>query len=222
MEKSISYLKSRAWYRLLKVVYFFCFLVILSGYNLFVFSVIGLSSIDIYKTTIQCNYRDKKVLTVKDANLNLDNQDFKDQKFDYKYFFSNYNEYKIKQILEYCYGDSGVKMEDNIYNQQKIYEIINKYGLIGKEKTQDDINKIDSDYRDYQEKTKSVYKGVYFDNEEAKYLNFDTRAFDIKPVYTYDKFIKLFLIGNISALLFFEIIRRVLYYVILGTFKPES
>ncbi len=43
-----------------------------------------------------------------------------------------------------------------------------------------------------------------------------------KPTYSNSYFIKLFIIGNLFILLFFEILRRVFYYIVLGTIKPEK
>jgi len=55
--------------------------------------------------------------------------------------------------------------------------------------------------------------------EVAKRLNLDiTKYFS----YSLNKadFIIFFLIGNLSILLLFEIIRRAFYYIVLGTIKP--
>jgi hypothetical protein len=139
-------------------------------------------------------------------------------KFDYKYYFTGHNDDDIKKILNACYGDSDVNLQISVYDQQKRVEIVNKYGLIGKEKTKEDLQKFNKDYNEYKQKTENIYT----ENEKAKYLDFSVHFFDINPVFTFTRFIEYLLIGNISILLFAELLRRTFYYIITGTLRPKK
>jgi len=124
MEKNISYLNSKIWYRTLKVLFIFIFLLALVGFNAFVFSEIGFTNLDSNKTKIICNYKDKKTFTPKEKNIYLENDDFRSKVFDYKNFFEGYsNEYEIKDILENCYDTKNISNLD-VFAIQRTYEIV--------------------------------------------------------------------------------------------------
>ena len=55
-----------------------------------------------------------------------------------------------------------------------------------------------------------------------KYVILPNLVFDINPVYTYKEFILKFIINNLLVILFFEILRRAFYYIILGKIRPEK
>ena len=55
-----------------------------------------------------------------------------------------------------------------------------------------------------------------------QYLSSGADEFTIKPVFTYESFLEIFIYGNIIILIIFEAIRRAFYYIFLGRFKPEE
>lgn len=203
MEKTISYLNSKIWYRIIKVLCIFVFLISFVGFNIFVFGEVGFENIDSDKTKISCNYKDKKTFSPSDEKISLNNNDFKNKTFDYKSYFEGYNDYNIKNILKVCYD----KDVDDVFAMQRWYE----KGLQDKsfisDKEMQEIEKIESSI---------------ISSDKAKYLDYSFKFFNIDPVFSYSKFIKYFLIGNIAILLLFELIRRVFYYIALGTLKPKK
>lgn len=212
-EKTISYLNSKAWYRLIKVIYILVFITALISFNLFLYSINGLKTVDQDKTQIQCNIGDRKTFTSKSINLNLDKSDFKNDKFDYEQFFRNYNDFEIKNILKECSPESAKNLIDSldVFRIQRIYEIT---GIKGAEK------EYDKDYLNSE--TQKITSGYKTSDEKANYLDFSVKFFDIKPVFTYNEFIKYFLIGNLIMLLIFEGIKRIFYYIVLGSIKPKQ
>lgn len=54
-------------------------------------------------------------------------------------------------------------------------------------------------------------------------MNINThKLIDIKPRYSYTMNIVSFVTMNIAVLLFFELVKRIFYYVVLGTIKPKN
>lgn len=208
--KTTSHLNSKAWYRFLKVIYILLFIIILLGYNLIMFSGTELKNLDQEKTLIICNYKDEKVFSPKEKNIYLSNYDFKNGIFDYKNFFEGYNEYKIKSILENCY-DITITGNLDVFAIQRGYEI-----------TGTKNNKKDYDKNYLKNEINKIMTGYKTDSEKTSYLNYSIKLFTIDPVFTYHKFLAYFFIGNLSILLFFEIIRRIFYYIVLGTIKPKK
>lgn len=214
--KTISYLNSKAWYRLLKVIYTLAFIIALIGFNLALYFTNGIVTVDQNKTQIQCNAGNKNIFTPKSIELNLVKNDFNNDKFDYEYFFRNYNDYAIKQILKECSTTQSAKDLLNldsmdVFRIQRIYEIA---GIKGSEK------EYDKDYLNNE--TQKITNGYKTSNEKADYLDFGVKLFEIKPVFSYNDFIQYFLIGNITILLIFELIKRVFYYIVIGTIKPTK
>ncbi len=208
--KTIFYLNSKAWYRLLKVIYVFLLIIILLGYNL-IFKT-GLRNIDQGKTLIQCNVGTLKTFTPESIKLNLSESDLFYDKFDYAYFFKGYNDSKIRNILAQCTLKPPIDWAtDDVFKIQRTYEII---GLKDAKKTYDK-NYLDSEI-------KKITSGYKTNQEKASYLDFSVKFFDIKPVFTYDAFIKYFIIGNVIILFVFEIIKRTFYYIATGTVKPSK
>ena len=216
-KKTISDLNSKAWYRLLKVFFGLGFLIVLVGFNIIAFSS-GIKSVDQDKTTVECFYGDKKVLTAKSINLYLSNNDFVNGQFDYKNYFEGYNDYQIKNIFESCYQKLPGATTD-VFAIQKIYEVWGKDRILTKADeraplTQDEINYLDT-------VTKQI-SNTYSNTEKAKFLDFSVKLFDIKPIFTYNPFLMLFLIGNFIILFIFEAMRRIFYYIVLGNLKPKK
>jgi len=72
---------------------------------------------------------------------------------------------------------------------------------------------------------KGAKKAGYLDHEIAAHLvkRFaNVRLFDVTPAHTYKPFLKYFIIGNLIIFLSFEIMRRMFYYIVLGTLRPKN
>lgn len=204
--KTLTYLNSKAWYRLLKVIFGLLILVALLIYNGLIISS-GVKRLDNKQTLIHCTRNDQKVLTPKQADITLSTYQLKDG-FDYKKFFEGYNEYTIRNIFKSCY-DTDTNLD--IFAIQRVYEIRGN-------KKNEELSQTDKDYMNSQ--IKEITTGFKTDSQKAKYLDYSVKLFDIKPVITYTEFIKWLIIGNTIVLLFFEVLRRIFYYIVLGKFRP--
>lgn len=210
-KKTISYLNSKAWYRFLKVVFIFIFIAVIliaNGINISE----GIGRIDKDKTLIYCNGGDKRVLTARQAGVYFSNYEFI-KGFDYKKFYEGYyNEYTIKDILQACYDKvPEYNNDEDIYLMQRVYEI---QGFKANPK------KFDEAY--LKEQFKVMTEGYKSKDQKISYLDYSIHLFDIKPAYTYKDFVLYSLITNLSILLIFEVLRRVFYYIVLGTIKPKK
>lgn len=210
-KKTISYLNSKAWYRFLKIVFIFIFIAVIliaNGINI----SDGIGRIDKDKTLIYCNGGDKRVLTARQAGVYFSNYEFI-KGFDYKKFYEGYyNEYTIKDILQACYDKvPEYNNDEDIYLMQRVYEI---QGFKANPK------KFDEDY--LKEQFKVMTEGYKSKDQKISYLDYSIHLFDIKPAYTYKDFVLYSLITNLSILLIFEVLRRVFYYIVLGTIKPKK
>ena len=219
-EKTIKSLNKKWYYRFVKVVYiiFFVFLLIIGNYIIF---TEYFPSLDLSKTQIICNLKNRKILNAQDINLSLYRSNFINHEFNYKNFYTSYNDYKINDILDACYNDTSFSHPTDIYNSQKVVEIINKYGLMDKprtEWTQNENELVANDYSDFTQKTKNII----IDSEKNKYLDFSVQLFDINPVFSYTKFLLNILGFNTLIVILFEIIRRIFYYIVLGTIRPKK
>lgn len=213
--KTISDLNSKAWYRLIKVFFVAVFLIILIISNYLIFSG-GFERVDERYTMIQCNLKDKKSFSAKNINLQLSTEDFINKQFNYQNFFKNYNnEYKIEDIFQGCFMDTDVTLMNDVYDQQKAIEIVNKYGLIGKNKDQPQISIFEKDFSNYKQQTSNL-----FGNQKIKYLDFNFEIFNIIPIFTYKELLYQLLISNFLILFIFETTKRCFYYIILGDLKP--
>jgi len=205
MDKNISELNSKMWYRLLKVIFIFFFLGILLLANGLFFSEQSIKSIDENKTLIFCNSGEKRVIKAKDLGIHLDSDDFEGG-FNYKKYFEGYNDYEIEQILINCYDIS----TRDVFITQRIYEI---RGL--------DNDKIqDTNYLNTQ--INEMETGYKTSEEKASYLDYSIHLFDIEPHLSYWRFIKIFVFLNFSIIVASEIIKRTFYYIVLGTIIPKK
>ncbi|MFA5188499.1 MAG: hypothetical protein WC460_04015 [Patescibacteria group bacterium] len=211
--KTISELNSKGWYRLIKVIFILVFIIVLIGYNIFVFYN-GVRHVDQKQTIIQCNLGAKTNFTAQSIGLDLSVDDFTNGQFDYEEFFKGYNSYKAEDIVSACYP----KREANIYDSQKLGELLNKYGFIGNENSlsQEQKDILLPEYNEYKQQTSKI-----FGTDKAKYLDFSFKMFDIMPIFTFNYFLMYFFIGNVIITLIFEGLRRAFYYVVLGTIKPQ-
>jgi len=220
-KKTISHLKSKVWYRLIKVFFFLALLIVLGEFNLIAFSG-GVKQIDQNKTKIQCTYGDKKVFTPQSLNLSLDEGDFKNGVFDYKGFFLNYNAYKISDIFQECYpsyNSTDSTLSPDVFGVQKVYEVYGNDRLIIKREERPSLS-VD-EIKTLDEILPKIENSIT-PSQKAKYLDFSIKLFDITPAFTYAGFLKLFFIGNFVILLIFEAIRRIFYYIVLGSIKPKK
>lgn len=208
MVNNLSYLNSRVWYRFIKVVYITFFSLSLIFINIVNFGN-GFREIDLNKTIIACNYQDKKVFTPKNIDIGFSTYDFDNDKFDYEKFFRGYNEQKIFKILQNCYTPE-IKNNTDVYLLQRHYEIT---GFKEDKKIYDQIF-LESEIQKISNETLTNY-------EKADLLDFSIKFFEVRPSFTHIKFIEYLLIGNFSIFIFFEILRHIFYYVVLGTFRPK-
>ena len=213
--KTLQHLNSKAWYRLLKIVFGLCVLLILIVFNLIIIGE-GVKSIDNNKTLISCTYGEKETLTPKQIGIELSNYEFRNG-FNYKNFFEGYNDYAIKEIFKKCYKQANDDFD--IFAAQKVYEVFGNDRLVIKQDKRPSLTEIEKKYLD---ETIPKIENSYINSDKAKYLNYNVKLFDIKPFYTYNKFIKYFFIGNLFILFFFEVLRRAFYYIIFGSIKPKK
>jgi hypothetical protein len=217
-KKTIGHLKSKAWYRLLKVFFTLALLFVLGSYNLIAYSG-GIKQVDQDGTTIKCNLYGKNTFSPASINISLRASDFNGGQFDYRRFFEGYNDYTVMAILKGCGNPSLVFTGADSYDEQRAAEIANSIGgIIGtKDHTQEQITAFTAQMDTYKQQTSNV-----FGMDKTRYLDFSFKMFDITPVFTYRGFLELFFIGNVVILLFFEVMRRVFYYIVLGSIKPEK
>lgn len=208
--KTIAWLKTKAWHRLLIIIYIFAFIVLLVAYNYSVFFEIGLKNLNLNKTQIVCNYGDKKIFVAGDIKLNLGEGDFVDRQFNYYHFFSKgFNDYKIKDIFRECYNPTNLENLD-VFAIQRTYEIVG---------TKEAKKEYDENYL-YSE-IRRITEGYKSNQTKANYLDFSVKLFDIKPVFDYRKFIKFFVAGNSIIIFMFWLVKGIFYYIILGKFRPK-
>ncbi len=214
-KKSLQYLNSKAWYRLLKVVFALCVLLVLGIYNFLVTSD-GIKNIDNSKTVVSCTYGDKQTLTAKQIGIELSNYEFK-HGFNYIDFFEGYNDDTIKKIFKSCYPQTNNDVD--IFAAQRVYEIMGDARLAIKKEERPALTDAEKKYLD---ETIPKIEKSYTNNDKAKYLDYSIKLFDITPSYTYTKFTMYFIFGNLLILFFFEVLRRAFYYVLLGNIKPKQ
>lgn len=208
--KNITYLNSKAWYRFLKVIFIITVLLALLIMNGVLISD-GVARIDADKSLINCTRGEKRTVSFKRAGIYFNNYDLVG--FDYKNFYEGYyNDYKIKDILIACYD---ISSDIDIFAMQRAHEIANKLSGDKKELTEADKQMIDKEI-------KQMTEGYKTNTQKASYLDYSFKLFELKPIYTYTEFIKYFVLGNIIIFLFFEISRRVFYYIVLGTLRPRK
>lgn len=113
-------------------------------------------------------------------------------------------------ILKNCYDIKNISNLD-VFAIQRAYEIA------GTNNNKKDYNE---DY--LKSEVNNITNGYKTTSEKSSHLNYNIELFTIKPDFTYKEFLIYFFIGNLSILLFFEIIRRVFYYIALGTINPKK
>lgn len=204
--KTIAFLNTKMWYRLIKVVFVFLFLVSVSAATWVIFDN-DMYRLDRDKTLIYCNGGDKRVLTANEAGVYFSNSDFIGG-FDYKKYFEGYNDYTIRDIYRACYDKLPV---DDVYEIQRIYEIT---GFKSNPK------QYDEDYLESQ--VREMATGYKSNEQKNAYLDYSVHLFDIKPIYSHVEFIEKIITVNLIIVVFFELIRRSFYYIVLGSIKPKK
>ncbi|MBU6142228.1 hypothetical protein KGO95_03910 [Patescibacteria group bacterium] len=213
-KKSISDLEDKAWYRFIKLVFVFALVFILGAFNIIVFSS-GIKHVDLSKTVIRCNIGNKDIFTAESGSLSLEDQDFPQDEFDYRIFFDGSHDLEVGRILYICLPKNTFT---DIYDAQKYEELENADGILGQKNTpisSDAMSSFINDYGDYRQQVSGLFGDI-----KTKYLDFSFNMFDIKPVFDYSG-APLFFSGNFIILIFFEIIRRSFYYVVLGSILPK-
>jgi len=162
MEKTISYLNSKIWYRFIKVAYTLLFLVISVTVIFSIFSE-NIRVLDMPNSQVICQYGNEKQLLIKEV----------------------FDKDEMPNILPNYYYDANTALSEKIIKSCGINEVITR-------STQPD-GFISDPYR-----------------IEKRYKNNITTAL----LYS--------LLSVVITILIFEIVRRVFYYIALGTIKPKK
>jgi hypothetical protein len=177
-KKTISHLNGKAWYRLVKVVFFLALLIALGIFNLIAFSSKPYTTTDEYNSKIVCN-----------------------------------------NGKDYIAGNNGIDIYKAIadeFNRPRESSYI-LYDVIGTDHPNN--------------ATVLCWGGSSFvpeaiSNDDWLTLTSSTPQYKVelakKTVGNWWGFLELLVIGNIVILLIFEVIRRVFYYIVLGSIKPEK
>ncbi|MFA4833785.1 MAG: hypothetical protein WC619_02975 [Patescibacteria group bacterium] len=187
MEKTISYLNSKIWYRLVKVAYIFSFLAAcaLTVFILFSFCYKTSEVIDNPNTKIICQTGNKKQFLIKDV---FSNNDIPTTIPDYYVATDKFS----KKISNFCI--TPLDPEKKSYTLEELQaSSLEELQAVGA-KPKDGF--IPYPYR-----------------IEKKYIEVKEGA-TISVIYS--------LIGLIIMALIFETLKRVFYYVVLGTIKPKK
>jgi hypothetical protein len=203
--KTIEWLNGKVMYRVVKVMYILVFLFSISvGIGYFMFEG-SFKKIDGDKTIINCNSKqaDNPTFSPDDARIKLDYSTLK-HGFNFKYFLLN--SYNADDIIAECYRDKTEALEylhsNNVFRIQKTYEI-GKSELSDEEKDKilkEILPKIDA-----------------YGWQRESYLDFSPEIFTIIPEYKFNMNIIYIILGII---IFFETVRRLFYYIILGRIFP--
>ena len=170
MEKTISHLNSKIWYRILKVLYILSFLVVLLITIVIIYSVNfpAQQVVDNDETTILCNYGNKKQFLASENNVYFSYSELSSDNY-----LTDYHKTELKKLCQI----SKTELD------QKLNAILSK--------TDD-----------------------------------NTKLFDINPVIKNEGGIIAFLgysiLGILILIIIFEIIKRIFYYILLGSLNPKK
>lgn len=217
--KSTRGLGQRWWYRFIKVLYVGFFALVLLGTNAGIyFGYGGFKTLDYDKTKVTCfttTTTPPEPFPLSDASsYYFSMSDFSGGTFNYKEFFEGYgNQYGISSVLEQCrrgYPDKQISIRSvDVYALQRATEL-NRSNLSDEEKA-----------TRISDETKKII-AAYGISDKVKYLDFSVKMFDITPAYNYTTTLLYMFGSTLSILLVFELIRRVFYYIVLGTFVPKK
>jgi hypothetical protein len=108
--KTIAYLNSKWWYRLLKIIYILTFIAVISVIsvdNMIIYTTNGVGwSIDSDKTLVKCqNDNPPEPFSIGSIGVNINKSYFNDYgHFDYTTYILLNNDYAVKKILISCLG----------------------------------------------------------------------------------------------------------------------
>lgn len=213
----IHNLNEKGWYRFLKVFSFLVTLLAIIGSGVAIYENNGgIKTINANKTIVTCNFLSSpEPFSLSSIDLDISKEYFNGNSFNYEsYFGGYYTDYDIKKIWKECKKNNpDVDMDAidglDIIVMQRFAEILRsdqseefknmQYTLDGK-----------------------LISSAYTKSEKVKHLDFSFKAFDIEPSYSYTKTILTILGATAGILIVFEIIRRVFYYIVLGSFRPKK
>ena len=212
--KTIPYLNSKVWFRLVRVVYIVVFAVILAGYNSIIFSD-GVKKLDYDKTIITCEKG--KNLSLRQIGLSFDTlEGFSNNTFD-NYTYENFIKDHInlaEDIASECN-----KQSDGFRPLFSADQLQNPQSYSGSDLTK-------GAPLSFQDKIKPVDNSNGFDPSKLGYYPIidlaKYRFFNIAPRYSYTKFIEYFIIGNLIIVFAFFLVRGTFYYIVLGNFRPQK
>lgn len=216
-QKTLQFLNDKWWYRLIKVIYIgsFLFGVLAIGVIIF-FEEGGFKTLDVDKTIVTCNLEESSApFPLSEAgSYYFSADDFTGKTFNYEKYFRSYeSEYGIRSILVRC-KQGNPEAQNNIYVldvllTQRAYEIA-KTNL-----SQEEKNEL------FTQERQKFSDGQFTTTQKLSFLDFSEKLFDITPTYDHTTTI-LHIIRSVLLLgLCFELIRRIFYYIFLGTFRPK-
>lgn len=192
--------------------------------------------IDNNKTEISCN---NKTFSPANIGINLTSDEYFAYSLGAVPTVDNSNYQTYQNIIKNCY--LGQVSEDKLTNKLTQSQFADNINAL---KEQDaDQTVMDEYMNEYESDGMGGYitKPVEIDLENGQKLNFNGKPttqdildvankigiyklFNIKPVYIYNyrNPIKILVAGNLLILLFFEVLKRVFYYVALGTLRPKK
>lgn len=209
MKKTLKELNEKAWYRLVKVVFVLVFIVVLLIFNGLVFTEVGFKNVDQNKTIVECTYKDKLSFSPSEIDVYISDYDLNNGVFDYEDFFDGYNDYDIREILEKCYDP---EVEDfDIFIMQRVYE------MHPPTDTEEERVFTGAELEELQKIDRAITN-----SSKITYLDFSVKLFDIQPKYSHTSFALWFTLGNLIIVALSELIRRIFYYILLGSFRPDK
>jgi hypothetical protein len=234
---------------LIKVIYIILFLIILIWWLIGIIDTYRKDKLDTNNTKVICYSPDDrlflfpekhKIFSLKEVWINeLESYySLKNNGFDYKNFITDYP-YNSLQIVIFCMNKNNIDDKDyekkdiqeynnswiDMFMYQKSYElrfwtkkiISNKWWIYSeptKEEEEDFINKM-KEYENYVNSSYSNY-------DRISKLDFSIKMFELNIKYIYWLFVLYILWYICWVYIVFEIIRRLLYYIILWKFFPKE
>lgn len=220
MKKDLSWLNSKWWYRLIKVVFIFIFIGVLALANILVVNDNNdghLRSINKSKSYLVCNFgsRNGEKISTSEIDGTIPVSYFNKKSFDYKSFLLGYNDFLFKKILSVCSGDDDFEKAD-VLMIQRVAEI--SFPARKQGKTEEEISIL----MENDSALNSIENNYYSNYERSQVLTFNEQLFDLNGSYTYKDSMKSILVTTAIVFVAFELLRRIFYYIVLGSFLPEK
>ena len=195
-QKSLAALKTKSWYRLLKVIYIILFgilsVAILMG---ICFGYQSKTLVDHERTMIVCNYGEKTTFSLKEAGIYLTKEDFDD----WNKWSDNY-----RNLIQIKAGYVSKYRSDEI--KEKREQVEQACNFTEKQKQ--------AMFAAAREELKNP------DLPKSKYI------YDLNPVYKtvggWPTIIGYWVLAILGLAIAFELPRRIFYYIILGEFVPKK